>query len=856
MYKMFEGGEPDLEEELLLEDIEVINENQDMSDSPHMLLTTKEDTNIQLIKQAKDLEMTVKKTQEVTNSLYLRFASAQSRETRLAQVEADTAVLSNILTQDRPSFVSEFTGASLRKMIDKIDLSNSETIINIFDTFVKNPAIRDPQHLALFRNYLVKIRDSQKNHLFLEATNSATQIAESTAFISRVVGPEFLAYHADEEASMKSHLITKGVLTTDGIDFICGNPACKKHNHYTGKPLAIYPSENVVIRNTPIKCPYCGHYSILPEKPSEKLLKDVVKSGELNSLAKVVDPLMDYAKVYYPPVEKILEAFSGILEDSEDALEVALDLDDENDTFYQDDSEMWNSMVSYWSSLHKSLLDKDLMNKNNEKDIIGTHQLAKIIASQTQEYDVLKENAIASLITLLDQHCRQYLSTSYRNGLELYLSYLPEYDKFKSKLKSMFPTKESLANVANEIEEFDKHRDLFVEDLNKCSALLANTPISSLSLTQSMISSYMTYKPLRDVILHISDLMIITSQGESFIEYYKPRVYDADGKPKLDVGYNKCKKDLQKLISDISFSKALTKFVLHFQIKLGYAQKGAITLSKFSPVSLNNFILHTIHSYSLLEELTNLSTTALRDFYDACILMSNIRSKSSARLMSLIDALRSQPRYSAIAEVLQNFPSVTCSKFEYYFPELTEATEEEQEELLSIYESKRAIPETLEGDTIAEKIQYYRSLNSVSFPRVDKRESSFKAMYYIHLLGMSSLDYKLMFNNWATFYLGKDLLISLTQTPLEKLYKLLYVYAQVDDFNLPDASYNLSDLAELLIYSDDNLEAQVNDVTSPAYTNLKRFTELYDLIIRDLQNLDFPMKVVDSVAKKLGYDAT
>lgn len=730
------------------------------------------------------------------------------------------------LSRNAPFFLSANNIATVRKLIDTVDGESKDASLRLLSQLMPVSEITD-FHLDMFHNYIKQVKQAD----FARARDISERDSKNRSQVLALVqdlldkqAPALPQNMLDFDESECS-ILAEAEITPSDVTFTCSS--CGAKTVFNGILLSVLCSDKLTPIVTPLKCSSCGHYHILPKSGVSTLMHNLKKTKAKELLN---NTSFENISLYTPPIDNLVEAFPEII------------------SFRSTYHESKFKIEVNWESLVRDFIESEALYASDalaasDCGSLGFHNLAKIVGNQGNCYSLVKENALASLILCLQGTGFTKFTASNLFADELLYSYKGHeafYPQVGEKL-DLLPEEfdEHFAEFCKMVEERPRQRDLMVKQLEENKFYLANIPIVDYVLQDEHIAEFLSYEPLKRVLEDIADLMIIASGGENILSNLKHVKYKNNSLVERDASYDSRFRQLCKIKKQNFLDSQLQKFLEYFQETLDVS------------FSSNDFFASYSIDYNFLSIVSRFADTLLQgDYYQAEILRTSIRNDFKHVLKSLAES----EKFQLVVDLVNEMPRVDVAqpRFSYYFPEETEMTKSEREIILGIQEKKRVTPARLIGNTFKEKVAYYNSYNVSRTNPVfeDAPLDAFVAAHLIQLVAMAHLDADLHFEDLTIYLVGRDLLFSLAEKPLDVVVKCLCLdrsicnsFIDSPEFEYPSKSIDVSKFITSVCFT----EQSFSDLFRTEFLDGGLKSEIEsatNVMLEDLKGLELPSKVL------------
>lgn len=750
----------------------------------------------------------------------------------------------------------------IRKRIREVD-GSIESSLKLFKSLdLPQEVLDDPLNPHLFHRY---IQDVIKNRERVDRNRKMIDHSSSVrvkSFVTTLLANQrdALPYNLPQIAEKKQMIVEKLRYKEGHLVYTCAN--CKHEIDYYDELISFMRAGTICTVVSPLTCPDCDTVNIISNKHISKLNKIVLP--QLQSLTRGLEVRgVDNAIIYYPSYEEMSEAmpdlFSYTLSEPEPEKEVYVN----------------------WEQMKKDFRDKlELIYDNkivSSEEAIGIHNLAKIIASQSEDYEELKGKALASLIQELKSSQLNILSEEFRLLTSIPVWYRPKRDEFVNHISKIVGSDciDSQGNVNYEqyhkdfddyekdVNEYTKLRAQYVKQLREYALLFGNTTISNISLTENDKANFLSDSELSKVLDYISDLMILTHLGENYLQFFRPRQFKGNVS-RANASYDARLRNIKSPDNTEKLADNVAKFVEFFSNLACPEKKNRLLPSLF--------MLNSVHGGDFLDDIYKFAKALLnKDYYEAIKLKDFIVEKHNKTL----DRLLRQNPYDIIPVLISQVPvrDVSCSKYDYYFSDKT-LTEEQQNKIVNLYSQKKLIPSTLKGETFEEKYEYYRNLEDFSTIGIYKDEEfeDFVMNNYALLVGIKLLGSNLNYDDYVTHTLARDFLFTISQLTIEEISRVLFINKDIcslyltSELDLGVCEFDYSKIIVFLYFKSTNIMSTLStdqiEVTNEDDSVLDIKVDFDTLrsslnddeaeMRADVEGLEMPSMIVDKFFKEGG----
>lgn len=661
-----------------------------------------------------------------------------------------------------------------------------------------------------FHNYVREVHSMISRDRYTKNIDDNVK-TQNNEIIYEAIVDGFACIHKNLKAMIGGtyNIIDNVTYTNSSCKFTCGG--CKEVNDTSSNIISFVYSANSERRKgtipliAPQICNHCGTYNVLPRKGVTKLL-GLVKDKMEGSILATNNRLVDI-QIYQPSRLELVECFPDLFDFFEDAKVSSKELTVD-----------WGSIRDkFLESIKLIHLNKSNVSAHENVDIRG---LAKILATQCDDYSELKSKAFSSIIQELETSKLSMLSRSYSDGLEVPCYYTNHREQYIEGLSSMINsiafnhnTKEYNLDLFN--EHFDKYckfvsdyssiRERFIGELYTNSYIMSTLPISNVRLTGEMQYNYLSDKDLFKVLDYITDLMIISHTCEDFMKSFRPR-NPKTTEPSRNHSYDKRFSNIKNINKEKPAIVYIQKYYEFFEDMINSTYKTSVHLP------CENHTNTISYDYKFFNLLGKFSRAFLdQDYFD----MINIKNELTTSEYETFNKMASNNMWSHVYEMIMELPNehINVPKGEYYFGKGFNL--QEYRKLIELFYQKRFIPKVLEGETFIEKYNYYKNLEH-SFDIDVKENKSLEEYidkYYTTSLALRNVDNSICYDNILLYYFSKDFLLSLVGLNLSQLCTVLYLNKEIAGLYLSSEYENSNNdyNPKHLIYSC-VLPNEVNDI--------------------------------------------
>ena len=631
--------------------------------------------------------------------------------------------------------------------------------------------------------------------------------------------------HYDEEtleriSKYKPVVLNKLKVSSSSMSYVC--PCCEKTYELKG-PLVTFFITDSNNRDCMPALMYCDDCEVLIQLTKRQLnaLKKLVLSQDTSNSIFTRRTGSKPCWLYSPSNQQVMEKLPNLCEadDSSDYHDVKKEKEIDVD---------WDALCKQFMSMQKLYAEESNASGNQ----VGVSGIAKILAEQDSSYLDLKERALASLIQELKTLNLPELSEYKVRMIELPKLYKNHVDDYFIRLADCIPTEHSVEDYKTgkaSLDDFKKdykkyldntnsyaRRDELVEQLNNYADGFGCVPISSnIRLSEEDIQDFLSYEPLREVLDKITDLMIINSCCESYLNFYYPRNSSLN-KAKNNGSYNHVIGDITDISKRGLMTTKIKKFVDFFCKMLGNRC-----------VNAENFVLYYSSNYEFFSSVASLCNYLLSlDFYNA----DKMRNHIADNFINEVNNIIKFPRFALLLSLMTQLPkSDANSEFDYYFGENNlNYTKEQKDALVDLRRRKVLVPKILKGDTFEEQYEYYSSLEDFGDVDLvlDDRYVDFLEKNKIGIKAMSFCDDKLLFDDMIMYNLSKDLFLEFSKLNINDLCKVLFINESVctifleKNYDYSNVEFDPGRLIKEIPFLDEELQVVLHD-TLIAESDLK-----------------------------------
>lgn len=664
--------------------------------------------------------------------------------------------------------VTDITPKFARELMDSPELGLSQDVRN------------NEVNYFLFYKYCKDVFNTCRDNI--EQNAASTSLVKSVSLqVIKSLNQEQDSIFKFSEYRNKNKTIFKNIkLGRHKSTWTCGKCG-KEHDEY-GYYISFVKTNKYDKQVSYLLCDDCDSVNILPLKGLSKLTKIVKpRLRELGTINK--DNLFIDANLYYPSNEELITSMPDIF---------SLDIEPivkHKDTVNLD----WNLAVREYIENVKMFytsgkMDKSVLTK------VGIKNMAKILAEMTDSYDELKEKALASLLQeiknpetlIMGYTFRESLKipSLYKDKFNIYKDYMFNQLKKNSDNSSSEEFKKEYEDYCSSCSLLDYTYENYIEQLKACSYFYGYVPISNFILSDEDRKSYLSDSRLVSVLDDITDFMIINHLGENFIKFYTPRTFTGKISAR-DSGFARALKELVNLVYVNNMDKGLEKFCT-------FANKVIKSVNKKAPsIDYKDFVVRYIQDYNFFIDLSKLSNSLItRDYYQAVkerdYLISNYKK--------LIDELGSSKIFKIINDVIMKLPIRnkvhTTSKFDYYFSDnqsFRNMDDKDKEIVMSLYDKKKKAPLNTKSIKEYNDIEDFSNLEFYRDEEIDR----FIDNNYITIYSLKSMSNSINAEDFITYNLGKDFLVSLSNYGIEEVASVLGINVDICKLNT-ECEYNIN----------------------------------------------------------------
>lgn len=788
-------------------------------------------------------------------------------ESRLTAFMGEGVIPSFIKEKDIAILINEFTHQSA-------DLTDDDFINDIVSKFNLSPEILGNSasmiELKMFLNNALR----RINFNLATTVQDIDDLGNRTKSIMKsLVNSNDLQLDLNESSTA---IITKALITPNSVSLVCdcGSSVISTDNIIT----LVRTSGNLSFCCAKLVCPKCGKSYILDNSGIKRLIDSVDdKVLNLQGLHSRRSKSNDVLNVltYSPSYSELSDAFPGVFD-------FIVDKHGSKKVISVDLEEM-KRLAREKNSLFFS---KHSIDSYAE---LGVKSIAKIVSGTCNSYSNLKERAIASLLQEFESTRLSSLSRVDRAITKLPLLYRDNYDGFERDLSSCFITDSidpetgnldktrfdyDFNNYLNILEDTDKDAYLFVDQLYKYSKIFSSLTITNLPLSQDLIDRYLGDEKVFKCVDYLTDLMIISNLSESFLTNFSPRRREGDetgrqadikriGSAKREASYSASIRDILD-VNKMSDTRPLQHLVEYFFKHL--VQDSNRTLPNLSVQEFSLFYSDDPEFYNLVYKFAKHLLDA--DYYEAYLnkvkleteykpqlnKMLGIILNSSGTVSELGDEFILRDDLKDLAKLIMDTPVIDTkqfpTKFSYYFRSEDSLSDEEQIELMKLFNKLKITPKCLKGDNFAEKIEYYKSLiDNPSETVVDEQFKNLVDRNYILLISLINLS-KTQPVKFTLFMLARDLLVLFRKISFIDICSCLYLNQDIagfyltDDFNFTVNKIDNSIYLEHLFFKSEELISIVRDDKLSLHEKKVELESSMALILKDFIKLPEVFEII------------
>lgn len=684
------------------------------------------------------------------------------------------------------------------------------------DESIKN---NNAYFLVFLNSMRERLEKKEKERVMIDEENAKIESVVSALQLSLLEDELLYTKAAIDHEKEGNCLVDKIYLYSDKKVLKCGN--CGEETEFYHNPIVFIKTDNDVMSPIvfPVVCEHCNHLNVFSEN-SIRSLTTAVKNESKNFNSESIDSNPNRVAVYVPPAQLFLDKFSDVFVnriDKEDREEVkeSIDLND-----------MQNNFLRLVTSIH----DKHKTSFNK----IGYKNMAKLII-RNDDYGDVKKKALASLIQKLKSSGLEILSKSsvlqldimkqyegkaehYAKGISKYLNKI-DLDE-KGNVKDMKAFSKEYGKYLVYVEGELLQREQYIRDLDTFKFILADTPISNLVLNDEDIQNYLSDDELFKILDEISDLMIISNYGETFITNWTPRIYtkgSIQANRKYSIAFrNVGKPDSIGPDMPIKIDKYLDYFrsIVAECYGTNDSLDPAVKDENYKRFCANDFLIsHCPYSYIVNDFSAMCRSFLNRDYYRALELSKSIMNNYNDYLVDIEQFL--DEKYKAIFRLITKIPNrdLLTDKFDFYFGGGCNYTATQKESIINIYLSKKFLPRKKPSEMeYNDFVGYYVDLtiNDRDEIVLDEEMMDFVEKYLVVLVAGSQMSTPA--NNFILYNLGKDLLLCLSDFKDDIVYKCLSMNKDVaiqlikEDVDLKIEEFNTDYLIKYMFFEDRSVQ--------------------------------------------------
>lgn len=624
-------------------------------------------------------------------------------------------------------------------------------------------------------------------------------------------------------------------------EYIC--PNCGKSNELPDEFIKmLYVDTNFEVIYKPQECS-CGTLSIFDKKDHKKLrqnmrkIYDKIKCTKPTKTVKLRAYTPNHAYVMFllsniADVEMKIEDIEGPSDDSIDLLtEVNLEVD-------------WDSACKDFYDLITMIGDSKFKVTESKNKVKNT---TKILANQCNSYTVLKENALSSLITTLEEIDLYKFSLSSKNYYSIYsqinsLENIPKdvlknlvdcigVDVVVDKEVDLDLLSETLKVMCERNESFESDLVSYIKELEENKYFLSFIPVSNMALRDNLLYEYLYDDRLKSVLEEIADLMILNSLSESLFHDLTLTNITDSGNVVSNTRFNRTKKDLMDLN------------------KSGKLQDNIAKITKMlTRRNCGDFLLNVFTDADKINYLSSFYDACFReDVYDIYYYQEKLVNFMSAQV----------PLPYGIVESIYSVPykKINTDKFDFYFG--FECDRSYKVKFVKLYKEKKFVPEVWEGDTIEEKLKFYEECPTSVKHKVFV-DNSLREYLDIHK-GLCNygrfVNYSNLFGDYISYMFTRDLIYYVSSYSIDDILNMLSLDATIasilleDDYEVKQINPNVvNDFSILCIpLFDNDLFSLQQNKTIPYEIRISKLFEQIDSVRQDVCEIPGLAAIVDKL---------
>lgn len=473
--------------------------------------------------------------------------------------------------------------------------------------------------------------------------------------------------------------------------------------------------------------------------------------------------------------------------------------------------------------------------------------ITKIYSTMNGNYPFLKNMAVSSAINLLKPLGLTKYSLTSKSFYKVYslfdnldrlakkeLEFLSEELGFKIYNNDGSLNEDVSKTLFDDIrfmnENFETEKSRFIDSLYSNLYFLSYMPISSDKINDEDVNDYLYDKDIKDFVDRVSDLMILNSISEDWLNRFNPALKNGLEKNML-ISYKRTVIDSVRSMKRVDRKKSLWELLCKIS-----------ELITSKPIES---ILRFVDSGDSMNYLSQFLDACYRkDLYD----MYKCYSKIGGRFTS--------PRFSELEDLYQllsAFPNkeLTSDKFSFYFPNMN-CDNKFKPRFVKMFEEKGFVPKHLEGENEEEMLEYYSNLNYTDscVNYMPKQVEDLLTAFSSTIKFGRFISYSNLFKDFGVYYGARDLLYSLAieNVPLTDILNSLNLSPELASMLLED-EYVFPTADDLVVKYVDLINLPLDgsmEVPSGTYRDkilfilenfddvkpmFKEFPKVYDLVI-------------------------
>lgn len=771
---------------------------------------------------------------------------------KLAQCAVDSSLLKSKdnsvtkLIKDTSIYCPEFIKDGYENIAYQaiLNMSPSDNLRDIYSNLgLPELFVKDEAKYKSYESWAKKVYDSIQKEIRLSKYMGNLQGRYSNN-IERYI-PGFIEGYFKISSHYKNEtLVTFDKFLDDGervTEYVC--PKCGNANSLPNEFIKmLYVDNNFEVIYKPQECS-CGALCIFDKKDHKKLRQNMreiynkIKSTKPTRTAKL--------RAYTPSHSYVMMLLSTIVD-------LEMKMDDVTDSVTSSPDLITEVHLEVdWDSASKDFYDLitmigDSKFKVTESDT-KVKNTTKILANQCNSYTLLKENALSSLITTLEEIDLYKFSLSSKNYYNIYseidsLENIPKdvlknlvdcigIDVIVDKEVDLNLLSDALKVMRERKVSFESDLDNYVKELRDNKYLLSFIPVTNIALRDNLLYEYLYDDRLKTVLEEIADLMILNSLSEGlFRDLILTSITDT-GNVVSNTRFNRAKKDLV----DLNKSDKLQDNILKITKMLTRRNCDDFLLNVFTDSDRINL---------------------LASFYDACF-REDVYDiyYYQERLVNFVSAQVSLPY--GIVESIYSLPyrKINSDKFDFYFG--FDCDRSYKVKFVKLYKEKKFIPKVWEGDTIEEKLAFYENCG-INVEHEVFVDDSLRD-YLDNHKGLCNygrfVNYSNLFGDYISYMFTRDLIYYVSSYNMDDILKMLSLDSTIasilleDDFEIKKINPNvINDFSILCIPLFDNeLFSIQQNKTIPYEIRIAKLFEQIDSVRQDICEVPGLDSIVDKL---------